>query len=83
VGEVRQLGLMCGIELVADRTTQARFAPGDRVGHELSLRMRDHGFFVRPLGDVIALVLPLTVTEDELDRLGAALHAVLVERFGD
>jgi adenosylmethionine-8-amino-7-oxononanoate aminotransferase len=82
VAEVRQLGLMCGIELVADRTTGARFAPGDRVGHRLCLRMRDHGFYVRPLGDVIALVLPLTVTGDELDRLGAALHAVLTERFG-
>jgi adenosylmethionine---8-amino-7-oxononanoate aminotransferase len=83
VGEVRQLGLMCGIELVADRATRAAFPPGERVAFHLCLRLRDHGFFVRPLGDVIVLVLPLTVTGDELDRLGAALRAVLAERFGD
>ena len=82
VGEVRQLGLMCGIEIVAERATRAAFPPGDRVAHGLCLRLRDHGFHVRPLGDVIALVLPLTVTDEELDRLGAALQAVLRERFG-
>ena len=73
---------MCGIELSADRATGARFAPGDRVAYRLCLRMRDHGFYVRPLGDVIVLVPRSRSTEDELDRLGAALHAVLVERFG-
>jgi adenosylmethionine-8-amino-7-oxononanoate aminotransferase len=82
VGEVRQLGLMCGIELVTDRATRAVFPPGARVGYEICARLRYHGFYARPLGDVIALVLPLTVTEDELDRLAAAVHAVLVERFG-
>jgi adenosylmethionine---8-amino-7-oxononanoate aminotransferase len=81
VAEVRQLGLMCGIELVADRATRAPFPPGERVAHRLCLRLRDHGIYARPLGDVIALVLPLTVTAEELDHLGAALFAVLVERF--
>jgi lysine--8-amino-7-oxononanoate aminotransferase len=82
VGEVRLLGLMCGIELVTDRATRTPFPPGARVGYQLCLRLREHGFYARPLGDVIALVLPLTVTGDELDRLAAAVHAVLVERFG-
>ena len=82
VGEVRQAGLMCGVELVADRATKARFPPGDRVGHRLCLALRDRGFFLRPLGDVLALMPPLSATEGELRRLGASLHAVLVERFG-
>lgn len=82
VGEIRQAGLMCGIELVADRATRARFPPAERVGHGLGLALRRHGIFLRPLGDVLVLVPPLTTTDDELRALGAAIHAVLVERFG-
>jgi adenosylmethionine-8-amino-7-oxononanoate aminotransferase len=82
VGEIRQAGLMVGIELVADRETKARFAPADRVGYTLCLALRERGVFIRPLGDVVVLVLPLTVSADELRQLADALHAVLVERFG-
>jgi adenosylmethionine-8-amino-7-oxononanoate aminotransferase len=82
VGDVRQLGLMCGVELVADRATKRAFAPGDRNGHKLCLAMRDRGVFIRPLGDVIVLMPPLSATDDELRHLAAALHAAIVERFG-
>jgi adenosylmethionine-8-amino-7-oxononanoate aminotransferase len=83
VGDVRQLGLMCGVELVVDRATKEPFPPGERVGHKLCLAMRDRGVFIRPLGDVIVLMPPLSATEGELRHLAAALHAVLVERFGE
>jgi adenosylmethionine-8-amino-7-oxononanoate aminotransferase len=82
VGDVRQTGLMCGIELVADRATKATFPPADRVGHKICLSMRDRGVFVRPLGDVVVLMPPLSATEGELGHLGTALHVTLVERFG-
>jgi adenosylmethionine-8-amino-7-oxononanoate aminotransferase len=82
VGEVRQSGLMCGVELVADRATRARFPPGERVGYRIGLALRAHGIFARPLGDVVVLMPPLSSTDEELRGLGAALHAVLVERFG-
>ncbi len=83
VGDVRQIGLMCGVEIVADRATKARFAPGERVGYRLCLALRPHGIYARPLGDVVVLMPPLSSTEDELRGLGEALHAVLVERFGE
>src|SRR5688572_21522081 len=82
VGEVRQAGLMCGIELVADRATRERFAPADRVGHHLGLALRAHGVFLRPLGDVLVVMPALTSTDDELRHLAAGIHAVLLERFG-
>jgi adenosylmethionine-8-amino-7-oxononanoate aminotransferase len=82
VGDVRQAGLMCGVELVADRSTKERFAPADRVGYRLCLALRDRGVFLRPLGDVLVLMPPLSSTEAELRHLAAAVHAVLVERFG-
>ncbi len=82
VGDVRQIGLMCGVELVADRATKETFPPGDRLGHKICLAMRDRGVFIRPLGDVVVVMPPLSATEDELRHVAAALHAALVERFG-
>ena len=81
VGEIRHKGLMFGIELVRDRATKASFPAGDRVGYHLCLAMRALGFFVRPLGDVIVLLPPLTATDEELRRLAAALLTALQERF--
>jgi adenosylmethionine-8-amino-7-oxononanoate aminotransferase len=82
VGDIRQAGLMCGIELVADRGTKALLAPGDRNGYHICLALRDRGIFLRPLGDVIVLMPPLSVTIAELRHLAASVHAAIVERFG-
>jgi adenosylmethionine-8-amino-7-oxononanoate aminotransferase len=83
VGEVRQAGLMVGVELVRERATKAPFAPGERVGYRLCRALRAHGFYVRPLGDVIVLMPPLIASDDDLRRLAQALHAVLVAEFKD
>jgi adenosylmethionine---8-amino-7-oxononanoate aminotransferase len=83
VGDIRQAGLMCGIELVADRSTKATFPPGARIGHHICLSLRDRGFFLRPLGDIIVLMPPLSSTEDELRHLASAVHLAIVERLGD
>ncbi len=82
VGEIRQAGLMCGIELVADRQTKASFPPGDRNGYHICLALRERGIFLRPLGDVIVLMPPLSSTDAELRHLAASLTAAIVERFG-
>jgi adenosylmethionine-8-amino-7-oxononanoate aminotransferase len=82
VGEVRQLGLMCGIELVKDRATREAFPPGERVAYRLCLSMRDRGVYVRPLGDVVVLMPALNSTDDELRHLAGALHAAVRERLG-
>ena len=82
VGDIRQAGLMCGIELVADRGTKATFSPGARIGYHICLALRDRGVFLRPLGDVIVLMPPLSSTEEELRRLASAVHAGIMERLG-
>jgi adenosylmethionine-8-amino-7-oxononanoate aminotransferase len=82
VGDIRHAGLMCGIELVADRQTKAPFTSGDRNGYHLCLALRDRGIFLRPLGDVIVLMPPLSATEAELRDLAASVRAVIEERFG-
>ena len=82
VGDIRQAGLMVGIELVADRATKASYPPGDRTGHRICLSLRDRGIFVRPLGDVIVLMPPLTSTEAELRHLAVSVHGAVVEHLG-
>jgi adenosylmethionine-8-amino-7-oxononanoate aminotransferase len=82
VGDVRLTGLMGGVELVQDRSTRAPFPPASRIGHRVAQAMRPHGFFVRPLGDVMVLMPPLTSTEAELRGLADALHASILEILG-
>ena len=69
VGDVRQYGLMAGIELVADRRGAEAFAPSRRVGHQVCLKAREKGVFLRPLGDVVVLMPPLSITTDEIEVL--------------
>ncbi len=79
VGDIRQAGLMCGVELVADRSSKAEFAPAERVGHRVCLAMRARGIYIRPLGDVVVILPPLTSTDEELRRVGRALESALSE----
>lgn len=56
VGEVRQKGVMVGIELVADRASKSPFGPALRMGHRVTLAARKRGVILRPLGDVVVLM---------------------------
>lgn len=69
VGEIRQRGFMVGIELVADRETKEEFPPADKIGHRVILAARKRGLIIRPLGNVIVLMPPLSMTLQEIDRL--------------
>jgi adenosylmethionine---8-amino-7-oxononanoate aminotransferase len=69
VGDIRQKGMMVGIELVKDREKKTPFPLKDRMGHRVILEARRRGLIIRPLGDVIVLMPPLSITEEELKRL--------------
>ena len=79
VGDIRQRGLMVGIELVADRATKEPFPEHLQVGAEVARATRPRGAIVRPLGDVVILMPPLAMTEDELARLVGATAAAIEE----
>jgi adenosylmethionine-8-amino-7-oxononanoate aminotransferase len=69
VGDIRQRGMMVGIEMVADRETKTEFPVADRTGHQVILEARKRGVIIRPLGDVIVLMPPLSMSIEELDEL--------------
>ena len=73
VGEIRQQGLMVGLELVRDRDTAAAFPAAERVGAAVCLRARDRGVLLRPLGDVVVIMPPLSIREGELAQICEAV----------
>ena len=62
VAEVRRRGFMAGIELCG-------FGVEERVGHRVSMEARRRGAIIRPLGDTVVLMPPLSISEAELIRL--------------
>lgn len=69
VGDIRQCGAMVGIELVKDRSDKTPFPYSERIGHKIILEARKRGAILRPLGDVVVLMPPLSIPDDTLDRL--------------
>jgi len=77
VGDVRQRGLMVGIELVRDRATKEEYPYALRAGHRVTLEARRRGAILRPLGNVVVLMPPLAMTAAELEGLaGIALASI-------
>ena len=75
VGAVRQCGLVAGIDLVADKASRRPFPWQEQRGMKASLAARRHGAILRPLGDVVVLWPPLSITLDEIDSLCHAAEA--------
>jgi adenosylmethionine-8-amino-7-oxononanoate aminotransferase len=73
VGEVRQKGLMVGIELVKNRLTKEPYPVESKIGIKVIKECRKRGLIIRPLGDVIVFMPPLSISLKELNR---ALHVV-------
>ena len=69
VGEVRGVGLLGAVELVADKATKKPFAPRDGVGAYCGAMAQNHGVIVRPLVDSIAFCPPLIISESEIDEM--------------
>ena len=69
VSDARQWGYMIGVEIVQDKPTRKNYPPELRIGHKVILEARKQGVLVRPLGDIIVLMPPLTITDAGLSTL--------------
>jgi adenosylmethionine-8-amino-7-oxononanoate aminotransferase len=80
VGEVRQCGMVGGIEMVRDRDMREAYPWEEKVGVQVCREARRHGLFLRPLGNVIVVFPPLAISLEELkilfDGVEAAIRAV-------
>ena len=75
VGDARRRGLIGAVELVQDRRALTPFPWTEQRGMRACRAARDHGVLLRPLGDVIVIMPPLSITLAELDRIGEAVEA--------
>ncbi|MBW1731872.1 MAG: adenosylmethionine--8-amino-7-oxononanoate transaminase [Deltaproteobacteria bacterium] len=79
VGDVRQMGLMAGVELFQDANTQTPYPLDQRVGHKVCMKVRDHGVILRNLGDVIVFMPPLSITAEQIDEIILAVEKAIHE----
>jgi adenosylmethionine-8-amino-7-oxononanoate aminotransferase len=69
VADVRQLGMIAAVELVADKATRRPFPSEERRGLRVYLHGLQHNALLRPLGNVIYFMPPYVVSESDLDHL--------------
>jgi adenosylmethionine---8-amino-7-oxononanoate aminotransferase len=67
VGDVRQKGLMVGIEIVKDKKTKEIFDRSEQIEHKIILEARKRGLIIRPLGPVLTFIPVLAMKEEEME----------------
>ncbi|HZZ29792.1 MAG TPA: adenosylmethionine--8-amino-7-oxononanoate transaminase [Pirellulales bacterium] len=73
VGDVRQCGLIAGVELVREKATKEPYPWEERRGWQVCEAALAEGVLIRPLGNVVVIMPPLAIRLDELDRICAAV----------
>ncbi len=69
VGDVRGLGLMCGVEFVKDKASKAEYAPEEKVGPRVHMAAQERGLFSRLRGDVFCIAPPFVTSPAQIDRI--------------
>ena len=69
VGDIRQCGMMAGIELVKNKEIREPFPLSERMGYKVTAECRRRGLLIRPIGNIVVLVPPLAATERELRQI--------------
>ena len=83
VGEVRGVGLLTGVEMVADKATRRQFDPSHQLGATVDRHARKHGLITRFVGDRIAFSPPLIITEAEIDEAVIRISAAMDDTWAE
>ncbi len=73
VGEVRGLGMMCGVELVKNKATKEMFDASDGVGAKVHAETVKRGMFSRVRGDCYCVAPPIVASEATIDDIASIL----------
>ena len=79
VGEVRQIGLVAAIELIKNKATKTPYRLKDRTGFKVAEILRKKGALLRPLGSIIVLMPPLSITKKEIKWLTELIYEAIDE----
>ncbi|MEW6088158.1 MAG: adenosylmethionine--8-amino-7-oxononanoate transaminase [bacterium] len=69
VGDIRQCGMMAGIELVKNKSSKTPYLWEEKIGIKVTEESRENGLIIRPLGNVIVLMPPLSISRNELKSM--------------
>lgn len=78
-GDIRQCGFMAGIELVKDKNTKEEYRWEEKIGIKVILKAREKGIIIRPLGNVIVIMPPLSIKKWEMRRLIKGIYESIKE----
>lgn len=77
IGDIRQVGLIAGIELVKDWRTRQPFDLREQAGIRVCDAMAQRGVLTRPIGNVIVIMPPYCTTEKQTSQIFAALREAI------
>jgi len=83
VGDIRQAGLIAGVELVKNWRTRRPFDLRERAGVRVCEMMAKRGVLTRPVGNVIVLMPPYCTTPAQLQKMAAALRDGIAATLGN
>jgi len=83
VGEFRRCGMVAAVELVQDRATKAPYPWQERRGLAVYREAPARGALLRPLGNVVYFMPPLTISEDELQQLLEIAYKAIAQITAD
>jgi adenosylmethionine-8-amino-7-oxononanoate aminotransferase len=82
VGDIRQVGLVAGVELVRDWRTRQPFDLGEQAGIRVCEAMARRGVLTRPIGNVVPLLPPYCTTPAQARKMVAAMAEAIEETLG-
>lgn len=82
VGDIRQVGLIGGVELVRNWRRREPFDLRERAGSRVCEAMARRGVLTRPIGNVVVLMPPYCTTREQAGRMIGVLKKAIVEVFG-
>lgn len=81
VGDIRQKGLMAGIELVQDKKAKTTYPLAEKTGHRVCATAREMGLILRPIGNVIVIMPPLSISTAALKKIVSIISAAIDINF--
>jgi adenosylmethionine-8-amino-7-oxononanoate aminotransferase len=69
---------MAGVELVSDTHTKEAYARQEKTGWKVAYHARDHGVLIRPLGDVIVIMPPLSISIDNFRQMLKIIRQAII-----
>jgi adenosylmethionine-8-amino-7-oxononanoate aminotransferase len=70
---------MAGVELVRDKKTKEPYDWSEKIGWRIAYRARENGVFIRPLGNVIVIMPPLSISGQNLRQLLDIIRSAIID----